>query len=174
MSSCRAEERSSVLAIPAVPSCHAENGGELHGLPLANVAPHRPSLIQHALWFRNPVRKKLVEPMRGSQTLLVLAATIAAATARADFVIASTPLTSGPISETISDNPPDEASTRSKLASEFGNQISCGPPDRAFRRQSDLRTRRGAPFLVCAARRSRAVRSWASRSRREISSASRN
>jgi hypothetical protein len=61
--------------------------------------------------------------MRGSQTLLVLAATMAAATARVDFVIASTPLTSGPISETIPDNPPDDASTRCKLASGFGNQI---------------------------------------------------
>ena len=48
---------------------------------------------------------------------------MAAATARADFVIASTPLTSGPIIETIPDNPPDEASTRSKLASGLGNQI---------------------------------------------------
>jgi hypothetical protein len=61
--------------------------------------------------------------MRGSQILLVLAATMAAATARADFVIASTPLTSGPIIETIPDNPSDEASMRSKLASGFGNQI---------------------------------------------------
>jgi len=61
--------------------------------------------------------------MRGSQVLLVLAATMAAATARADFVIASPPLTSGPIIETIPDNPPDEASTRSKLASGLGNQI---------------------------------------------------
>ena len=60
--------------------------------------------------------------MRGSQILLVLAATMAAATARglrdhehtADV---------GPIIETIPDNPPDEASTRSKLASGFGNQI---------------------------------------------------
>jgi hypothetical protein len=48
---------------------------------------------------------------------------MAAATARADFVIASTPLTSGPIIETIPDNPPDEASTRSKL----GNQIPLSP-----------------------------------------------
>jgi hypothetical protein len=61
--------------------------------------------------------------MRGSQILLVLAATMAAATARADFVIASTPVTSGPIIENFPDNPPDEASTRSKLASGFGNQI---------------------------------------------------
>ena len=61
--------------------------------------------------------------MRGSQTLLVLAATMAAATARVDFVIASTPLTSGPIIETIPDNPPDEALTRCKLASGLGNQI---------------------------------------------------
>ena len=60
----------------------AENGGELHGFPLANVAPHRASLIQHALWFRNPVRKNSVELMRGSQTQLVLAATMAATVLR--------------------------------------------------------------------------------------------
>src|SRR6516165_2716887 len=107
MSSCRAEERSSVLAIPAVPSCHAENGGELHGLPLANVAPTGLRLSNTRCGFATPFAKNSVEPMRGSQILLVLAATMAAATARADFVITSTPLMWDLIIETIPHNPPD-------------------------------------------------------------------
>ena len=45
--------------------------------------------------------------MRGRPILLILAATMPAATARADFVITSTPLMEGPIIETIPDKPPD-------------------------------------------------------------------
>src|ERR1700758_4642011 len=66
-----------------------------------------------------------VEPMRGSPILLILAATMPAATARADFVITSTPpvQTAPPIVQTIPDKSPESASTRFKLAYGFGNRI---------------------------------------------------
>ena len=63
--------------------------------------------------------------MRGSPILLILAATIPAATARADFVITSTPpvQTARPIVQTIPDKSPEPASTRFKLAFGFGDRI---------------------------------------------------
>jgi hypothetical protein len=66
-----------------------------------------------------------VEPMRGSPILLILAATMPAATARADFVITSTPpvQTARPIVQTIPDKSPEPASTRFKLAFGFGDRI---------------------------------------------------
>jgi hypothetical protein len=66
-----------------------------------------------------------VEPMRGSLILLILAATMPAATARADFVITSMPpvQTAPPIVQTIPDKSPESASTRFKLAFGFGDRI---------------------------------------------------
>ena len=63
--------------------------------------------------------------MRGSPILLVLAATMPAATARADFVITSMPpvQTSPPIVQAIPDKSPEPASTRFKLAFGFGDRI---------------------------------------------------
>ena len=63
--------------------------------------------------------------MRGSPILLILAATMPAATARADFVITSTPpvQTARPIVQTIPDKSPEPASTRFKLAFGFGDRI---------------------------------------------------
>jgi len=63
--------------------------------------------------------------MRGSPILLFLAATMHAATARADFVITSTPpvQTARPIVQTIPDKSPEPASTRFKLAFGFGDRI---------------------------------------------------
>ena len=63
--------------------------------------------------------------MRGSPILLILAATMHAATARADFVITSTPpvQTARPIVQTIPDKSPEPASTRFKLAFGFGDRI---------------------------------------------------
>jgi hypothetical protein len=66
-----------------------------------------------------------VEPMRGRPILLILAATMPAATARADFVITSMPpvQTAPPIVQTIPDKSPELASTRFKLAFGFGDRI---------------------------------------------------
>jgi hypothetical protein len=66
-----------------------------------------------------------VEPMRGRWILLILAAAMPAATARADFVITSMlPVqTAPPIVQTIPDKSPEPASTRFKLAFGFGNRI---------------------------------------------------
>jgi hypothetical protein len=66
-----------------------------------------------------------VELMRGRPILLILAATMPAATARADFVITSMPpvQTAPPIVQTIPDKSPEPASTRFKLAFGFGNRI---------------------------------------------------
>ena len=63
--------------------------------------------------------------MRGSPILLFLAAIMPAATARADFVITSTPpvQTARPIVQTIPDKSPEPASTRFKLAFGFGDRI---------------------------------------------------
>ena len=64
--------------------------------------------------------------MRGSPILLFLAATMHAATARADFVITSMPpvKTAPPIVQTIPDKSPEPASTRRfKLAFGFGDRI---------------------------------------------------
>jgi len=63
--------------------------------------------------------------MRGSPILLILAETMPAATARADFVITSTPpvQTARPIVQTIPDKSPEPASTRFKLAFGFGDRI---------------------------------------------------
>jgi hypothetical protein len=66
-----------------------------------------------------------VEPMRSSAILLILAVTMPAATARADFVITSMPpvQTAPPIVQTIPDKSPELASTRFKLAFGFGDRI---------------------------------------------------
>ena len=63
--------------------------------------------------------------MRSSPILLILAATMPAATARADFVISSMPpvQTAPPIVQTIPDKSPEPASTRFKLAFGFGDRI---------------------------------------------------
>ena len=63
--------------------------------------------------------------MRGSPILLILAATMPAAIARADFVITSMPpaQTAPPIVQTIPDKSPEPASTRFKLAFGFGDRI---------------------------------------------------
>ena len=63
--------------------------------------------------------------MRSSPILLILAATMPAATARADFVISSMPpvQTAPPIVQTIPDKLSEPASTRFKLAFGFGHRI---------------------------------------------------
>jgi len=63
--------------------------------------------------------------MRSTPILLVLAATMPAATARSDFVITSMPpaQTAPPIVHTIPDKSPEPASTRFKLAHGFGARI---------------------------------------------------